>query len=146
MSEVEARKVRKRTISLPLPPAWLVAQVLLFGLLAGLVLADREHWHWYASDTDEVAQLHARVASLRADNDALARRVDRLPRASATSYTWIDDPESAIGRLSASVAVLSLLNAYGGSQSAGSPQGKACVDYLMTGTGTFAECGFRRVE
>jgi hypothetical protein len=44
---------RGRSLSIPLPPAWLAFNLLAFALLAGLVWADREYWHWYSRTPTE---------------------------------------------------------------------------------------------
>jgi hypothetical protein len=34
------------------PPAWLITQILVLVILAALVWADREYWHWYSGSGD----------------------------------------------------------------------------------------------
>lgn len=150
-----------RSVTLPIPPMWLVMQVLLVVLVGGLLWADREYWNEFVADPNELESDRESLTSIEADVERLAddlegldndvRSVRRTANAALSANTstnseLFDHPELAIMRIANSLAVIALVQNAGGAQSSGSPQGQACVAYFLRGEGSFVECGFTRVE
>ena len=61
-------------------------------------------------------------------------------------YSLIDEPEFAIFRIASHLALLALLNNFGGYQTTTSAAGKACIGFYLTGAGSPTDCGFQRVD
>ena len=136
-----------------LPAIGLTHILLIFAVaLAGFMAVDRTVLHWYVP---EVAPLDTQVEATQQQADRIDRAVSRLSsrvedlesKVSSNQAGTVDTIQSGqIGRLSNAVAILSLLNAYGGFQSTVSPAGRACVTYLSFGIGSITDCGFQHVE
>jgi len=150
------------------PPAWLISNVIVVVLVAAAVVFDRQVTHWAIPEIevtdaqlDQVAadasreadeldrrinSLSTSVGSLNRKANSLEQDVDDLNALSEPRYWLIDDPESALARLSSAVALLSLISNFGGWQSTASPQGEACVDYFLSGAGSMTDCGWVRAD
>lgn len=142
-----------RSITVPLPPAWLISQAILVALAAGLVWADREYWHWYAPPRTEFNELRVSVAEL--DDDMIEVRTVAVAAESMAKGNQgtaksilggVDNPELALARMAGGLAVVSLVQSKGGTQSAGSAQGKACIAWFLRGEGSVTDCGFSRAD
>lgn len=127
--------------------------IAVITLLAAAVIGDRLWWHIYSPD---VSALESRLQAAEnteshdylgldgrvTDVESAVRRVTARP----TPSTFSLDQFLVNNRIANAVAILSLVQAYGGFQSSGSAAGEACVDYLVSGTGSVTDCGFQRVS
>ncbi|MGB4862643.1 MAG: hypothetical protein WBO97_09300 [Tepidiformaceae bacterium] len=145
----------RKSVTLRLPPAWLVFQFAIVGLAAGLVVADRYYWHWYAPDrdiqsatTEDLDRLAARVSKVESDvvrAQTTASSAESAARSNGSSGL-VDNVESSLARMASSLAIISLVQSKGGAQSSASAQGKACIAWLLKGEGSGADCGFTRAD
>lgn len=145
----EDQQRQRRAVSIALPPAWLVFNLLLVAAVAALVWADREYWHWYAPPpeiVERVVALESRAPSDRSRMSDVERDLRDLRSDLQENESVVDAPILALTRISSAVAILSLVQAHGGFQSSGSPQGQACIQYLLQGEGSVTDCGFVRTE
>ncbi len=140
-----------RRLVIPLPPAWLVFNLVVIVMAAGLVYGDRQYWHWYVprdAVTEQRAHLDdvdSRLVSLSSDVSAAERTAAKAQQASPT-YAIVDTPERSLARISSALAIVSLVQSKGGFQSSGSAQGKACINWLLKGEGSVTDCGFSRTD
>jgi hypothetical protein len=145
---------------------WLGSQILLIAIAAGLILADRQYWHWYSPDRQPLAEtitnvsdLEDRVGEVESDVvDASTRASAAESKAAAAeskaaaavkanqSLGATDNVEIALVRMANSLAIVSLVQQKGGNQSSGSAQGQACINWFLKGEGSVTDCGFVRTE
>jgi hypothetical protein len=147
---------RRRSLTLPLPPAWLLSNLVILALIAGAAWADREYWHWY-SPTEELTRQSQgletqgeRLDELESTLQAVSDKADdtfitanRLDRSASVAP---DSDKPALARLANALALVSLVQSHGGSQTTTSAQGKACIAWLLDGSGSVTDCGFQRAN
>jgi hypothetical protein len=158
-SKVQPLTKRRRTLTLPLPPIWVLSQIALIVIVAGLVWCDREYWHWYSPDRQplmetisSVSDLEDRLGEVESDViDAGTRASSAEAKAAAAikvnqSFGATDSVEASLVRMANSLAIVSLVQQKGGSQSSGSAQGQACINWFLKGEGSLTDCGFVRTD
>lgn len=144
-----------RSITLRVPPAWLVSQLAILALVGGLIWSDREYWHWYSHEpnSEQVEELSRTVDKLKSDVQsasatarAAERKADNLAGLAKTSQDKTESIEPMLVRMASGLAIVSLVQNKGGVQSTGSAQGKACIVWFLLGEGSMTDCGFSRTE
>lgn len=152
---------KRRSLTVPLPPTWLGVQLLIVIAVASLVWADHAQWQWFGGTAkdDEIARLERDVDRLKAalsnvaDDVGKARSEAAVAHAAATTAQsaaaearsgsgLTDYPELATVRMSSALAIVSLVQNKGGTQSSGSAQGQACIAWFLRGEGSATDCGF----
>lgn len=141
------------------PPTWLISNFVVLALVVGALIADKSFTHLIIPDDSGKLEQVRQSASLatgdvRRDLNGLEATVSALDdqvyklanSGNGTKWTVVDNPEAAIFRLAQALAVVSLVSNKGSQQSAGSAQGRACIDYFLKGSGSFVECGFTRAD
>src|ERR1700674_3891825 len=133
-----------------------VPAIVILAILAAFMSTDRLWLHVYSPDVGSLRQqLRQHSAAAKDAQDAESRDVldlqqrisgiDKNVQNAVNTQTADSSKVLRDYRISGAIAILSLLKAYGGTQSSGSPAGRACVDYLVNGTGSVTDCGFQHV-
>ncbi len=130
--------------------------VAVLSLVGSFLAADRLTLHWYVpEDTSaSVSSLESDVAGLKTDASSLQTKVSDANSDVSSLRSRVSSLESGAGpdldsvardlRIATAVALNSLVTSYGGTQRTDSPAGKACLDWLIRGEGSGADCGFTR--
>lgn len=110
--------------------------------MMALIVLDREVWHWYSTDDDELDALTLEITELRRDIMSLEREIDAAP--DAEDLGRVRTLERRIDRVT-DAALLGYLAIYARSQNLGSAAAEGlytrCRAWVSGGSGTFvSEC------
>ena len=140
-------------LRMPNPRPWFLGLLAALAILGTFMALDRLTLHWYVPKTqtlqESVDRMDSRLLSTESrlsGIDSELNRISQVVQQKASASTGDLQQWEAIGRLSQAVTINSLVQNYGGWQTTVSPQGKACVAYLIIGQGSISDCGFQHVE